>query len=106
MSWKNIHENDKGVRLELTVTDTNGTALDISSFTTKKYVFVDPIETVSEVTASFVSDGSDGKLFYILSDGDIDTDGEWKVAARLEKVDTRITSVFQSFVVMKNHEVA
>lgn len=91
MSWENIQVDDFGWIGKLTLKQ-DGTAVDISSYTTKQFVLRDPDGTAAVKTADFDSDGTDGILKYTILTGDIDAAGNWKVAARIAKVGSEITS--------------
>lgn len=75
-----LHNNDIAVTLILTVYE-DGSALDISSASSLQFFLREPTGAVTTVTASFNSDGTDGKLKYDTVDGDIDTDGRWELQA-------------------------
>ena len=71
-----------GVTFQLTITE-NGSALDVSGATTKRFDFKKPDGTVVPKEAVFVSDGTDGKLKYVSLADDIDTKGVWRLQAYL-----------------------
>lgn len=78
MSVENqIHVNDIGTIFRLTITDENGTAVDISGATTKTIYFRAPDNTLLTKAGSFYTDGTDGILQYTTVSGDIDQVGEW-----------------------------
>lgn len=91
MSWENIHVDDYGWTGRLRMVQ-NGVAVDVSSFTTLKYVLRSPAGIVVEKTASFDTDGINGWLKYIFLVGEIDEIGEWSVEARLTKTGSQLTS--------------
>jgi hypothetical protein len=92
MSWENIQVDDFGWVGRLTLKQ-DGTAVDISSYTTKQFFFVNPSGTASSAkTADFDSDGTDGKLKYTILTGEIDTAGNWNVFARIAKASTELTT--------------
>ena len=91
MSWDNINEDDFGHIGKLTCKE-DGSAADISTYTTKQFVMTDPAGAATIKTAAFDSDGSDGILKYTLIDGDIDLSGNWQVQARIIKAGVEITS--------------
>ena len=74
-----IHANDVGPIIEIDITD--GTSpVDIS--TAEAAVFVASFKGVSkQFTAAFVTDGTDGKLFYVIGAGDFDQPGGWELQA-------------------------
>jgi hypothetical protein len=91
MSWENIHVDDYGQVGKLTCQQ-DGSAVDISSYTTLQFILTDPDGTAATKTAAFDSDGTDGILKYTLADGDIDSAGRWRVQARVSKAGAEITS--------------
>ena len=70
-----------------TVMDVDGiTPLDISSYTgTKELALVRPEQGEELVTASFNSDGTDGKLKYTIASGKLDRTGPWRRNAKIQK---------------------
>jgi hypothetical protein len=94
--FSEIHANDYGYLMKLTIVQ-NGVAVDISSYTTRKYLLTDPGGTVAEKTVAFDDDGLDGVLTYTVQAADIDEGGSWKVQARLEKTGVRLTSQHHTF---------
>ena len=75
-----IRLNDIGTTFKMTV-KSGDTAEDISSATTKEYIFSKPDGTTVTKTAQFDSDGTDGILSYTTVDGDTDLVGVWKYHA-------------------------
>jgi hypothetical protein len=79
-----IHKGDIGTVFELTITETTGTVVDVSTATSKSILFQKPDKTKVSKTATFTTDGSDGKIQYTAVDGDIDTIGEWSMQGYVE----------------------
>lgn len=80
MAQDEIHVGDIGTSFVATIQD--GTSvIDISGATTIELIFEDPAGTSFTKTASFVTDGTDGKMEYVtVSDDDIiDAEGFWKI---------------------------
>ena len=100
MSWNNIQVDDYGWVGKLTLKQ-DGTAVDISSYTTLQFILTNPVEVATVKTAAFDSDGTDGVLKYTIADGDIDTVGNWRVQARISKVGSEITSDSIRFIVQE-----
>ena len=71
-----IHQSDIGVILQFTVQEA-GTAVNISTASTKTIKLVKPDDSVLSKAGSFTTDGSDGKLQYTTVSGDLDTAGTW-----------------------------
>jgi hypothetical protein len=74
--------NDIGTKFLLTIQDT-GTAVDLSTTTAKTIKFRKPSGTVLTKTASFNTDGVDGKIYYTSVSGDLNEVGRWTVQAVL-----------------------
>lgn len=96
MAWDNITLGDYGFEGRLTLTQ-DGTAQDISSYTTRQFLFVSPAGTSVTKTATFLTDGADGILKYIFQDGDISDAGVWTVSAQISKTGVRLTSSHHIF---------
>lgn len=100
MAVDNIHVDDFGWLLKLRIVQ-DGSAVDISSYTTRSFILRDPTGTTATKTATFTTDGSDGWLQYTTQDGDVDRVGMWSVAARISKTGTELTSEAISFPVLE-----
>ena len=76
-----------GEALSLTVVDKNGQAIDISSYTTAITVVVRDPQTLKTLSysASFVTDGTNGKIQFVPATGDLDRAGLWEGQIVLEK---------------------
>lgn len=84
---KGIVVGQYGESISLTVVDKNGSAVDISSYTSGTTVTLrDPfsLKTLS-YAGSFVSDGTDGKVKFTPASGDIDRSGTWEGQIELTK---------------------
>ena len=79
-----VHNGDIGTIFRLTITDTSGTAIDVSTATTKYIYFQDPSGARMQKTASFFTDGTDGKIQYTSVSGDIDSVGTWQIQGYVE----------------------
>jgi hypothetical protein len=103
MSYENIINGNFGWVAKVTFyeVDEDGvwTAKDISDYTTKQLLFVDPDDASTTKTALFHTDGTDGILRYVTISGDIDQAGEWQVFGRILKTGASITSEPVSFTV-------
>lgn len=100
MSWTDIHLGDYGFVGRLTLTE-DGTAVNISTYTTKEFVIEKPDETTMTVDADFATNGTDGILEYVFADGDIDQAGLWTVRAIIEKTGVHISSAKHKFAVQE-----
>lgn len=76
-----IHVGDVGTQFTLTITDANNVSavFDISAATLLQMTFVRGDGTSITVTASFVTNGTDGKMQYVSILGDIAVSGNWQV---------------------------
>ena len=85
---KGIVVSQYGEAISLTVVDKNGQAIDISAYTTAITVYLRDPQTLKLVTctASFITNGTDGKIQFIPAAGDIDRDGIWEGQIKMEKV--------------------
>ena len=79
-----VHNGDVGTIFRLTITDTAGTAIDVSTATTKYIYFQDPLGNKTQKTAAFTTDGKDGKIQYATIAGDIDKVGTWQIQGYIE----------------------
>ena len=70
--------NDIKLRLILTVVE-DGAALNISTCTSKTISLQSPSGVTTSFTASFLTDGSEGKIYYDTVSGDISSAGLWKI---------------------------
>jgi len=77
-----IHVNDIGTQIILTVLE-DGAAYDISSATTLQIIIKKPDTTTLTKTASFFTDGTDGKMVYISVSGDFDVPGYYKIQGKV-----------------------
>jgi hypothetical protein len=98
MSFTDIHVDDFGWVAKLTLQQ-DAVTLDISSYTTKQIILVDPANAATTKTATFDTDGTDGVLKYTILDGDIDAVGRWHIFARVAKTGVELTSEAVRFTV-------
>ena len=97
-----IHQNDIGTEIRVQINDCNNNALDISAADTKVIVFKKPNGESISRAASFVTNGSDGLLYYIIADGDLDQVGSWKIQGVVTVGAYIWHSNFESFKVLRN----
>jgi hypothetical protein len=83
MSNHEIHLNDLGTDFIATLRD--GEALvDISTQTTLEFLALPPSPAVLKTwAASFVTDGTDGQMHYVIQSGDLDVAGDWQIQAHV-----------------------
>jgi len=78
-----IHKGDIGTKLILTILD-DGEAVDISACTSKEIMFEKADKTIMTKTASFRTDGTDGKIFWMTTlVTDLDLPGQWKIQGKI-----------------------
>jgi hypothetical protein len=81
-----IQKDAIGAIIELTIQQ-KGSIINISSASaTKQIILKKPDNTKLTKTASFTTDGTDGKLQYITIAGDIDQIGDWQAQAYIVMV--------------------
>lgn len=78
-----IYVGDVGTTLELTVKNAAGTVQDISTASTKQIIITSPSGVTLTKTASFTTNGTDGKIKYVTISGDISAPGEWTMRGHL-----------------------
>lgn len=89
MAVVEVHKGDIGTTFMVTIKDENDTVKDISAYTTRQLLFRKPDgSTVLTKTASFYTDGTDGKIYYTTVSGDLDTVGIWRLQAYLHNGST------------------
>lgn len=78
-----IHVGDVGTRFTVTVTDDGGVPVDVSTATTKELKLRPPSGSTLQRAAAFVTDGSNGRLYYDTVAGDLSAPGEWELQAHV-----------------------
>jgi hypothetical protein len=79
-----IHTGDIGTRFLFTIQDCDSaSAVDVSSASSIEIVFKKASGTSLVVTGAFLTDGTDGKVYYDTASGDIDSVGYWKVQGKV-----------------------
>ena len=101
MAEENIHVNDVGTIFRLTLLDTASEPLDVSGATVT-FIFLSPGGRRFEKTASYVTDGTDGKVQYVSTSGDIDEVGRWQYQAKVTVGSNHWASEIIIFKVKKN----
>lgn len=83
MAVNEIHLNDVGTRLGVTVKE-GGSVVDISGATaTKQIKLYKPSGTTVTKDADFTTDGTDGKMEYVTVADDLDEVGVWRIQGYL-----------------------
>lgn len=98
-TWTNIHEDDYGWIGKLRIVQ-DTVVQDISTYTTRQFIFRKPSGTVVTKTATFTTDGADGYLQYTMESGVVDEVGGWQVQARISKTGAALTSARLKFEVV------
>lgn len=81
----NIHVGDTGTIFLATVYKQDGTVLDtLGDATDMELILTNPSGVSSSHVPLLYTDGTDGKLYYELADGDIDMKGKWSYQIKLE----------------------
>jgi hypothetical protein len=95
-----IHKADIGTIFRLTIVDTDGDAIDVSTASVKYIYFRKPDGTLVKETAAFYTDGSDGIIQYTSVSGDIDTIGDWQVQGYVETTDGKFFTEIAEFTAL------
>ena len=82
MAANEIHKDDVGIQFRITVNE-DGSAKNLSGFSTLQLIFKKPSGSKLTKTASFLTDGTDGIITYTSASGDLDEDGNWFIQARI-----------------------
>jgi hypothetical protein len=102
MTCCDIKLGDWGTTLTFNVLYCNNTAVDISFSTSKHVIFKKPSGNKVVKDATFVTNGTDGKLQYVVESGVFDEIGVWKVQASVYAPNGGWKSDVQSFKVEDN----
>lgn len=78
-----MREYDIGVELLVTLTNSSGTAFDVSTATTIQFKFRKPSGTEISRTGVLDSGGTDGKVRYVTIEDDLDEIGIWRYQVRI-----------------------
>lgn len=81
MAAGEIHVGDIGTVIIFTITDQDGAIVDVSTASTKQVFLRRPSGSVLTKTASFTTNGTDGKIQYTTISGDINMAGNWYAQA-------------------------
>ena len=82
MAENEIHLNDVGTIIEVTITE-EGSVVDISNATTQELILKDPKGNIKTKTTSFTTNGEDGKMQFTSIITDFDRQGVWRIQAHL-----------------------
>lgn len=96
-------KDDEGVPFGVILYDENyDTIANISSATTKDFIFRKPSGTLTTVSGIFVTDGSDGKLYYTFATNDLSEVGTYAAQCRLIMGTKKLRSSIVNFRVFDN----
>lgn len=98
----NPQKNAIGVVITLTILDEAGAVRNVSSATTKEIVFEKPDNTTVTKTATFTTNGTDGKIYYTTATNDLDLAGLWQIQARVAGTGYDIKSQLANMIVEGN----
>ena len=101
MPANEIHLNDVGTKFLVTITD-GSSAVDVSSASTKQIIIQKPSGTKITGTATFNSDGTDGKIHYVAIADDLDEAGSYKLQGKVIISDGTFYTDITSFKVYRN----
>ena len=101
MPANEIHLNDIGTKFLVTITD-GSSAVDVSTASTKQIIIKKPSGSKLTKTASFNSDGSDGKIYYTTVTDDLDEAGSHKLQGKVIISDGTFYTDIQTFKVYRN----
>lgn len=101
MAAEEIHALDQGTQIRLTVYD-GADLVDLSGSSSKVIKFEKPDGTDVEKTASFLTDGTDGIIYYTTESGFLDAEGVWKMQAILGFSTSQFRSDVKKFRVYSN----
>jgi hypothetical protein len=109
MAENEFHVNDIGSRLLITVVDEEGTAVDLSSFTSgsgSMTVWIVPKgQSLLEVTPQLLTDGSDGKMYYDIVAGMLSVKGIYRVQVFLVNSSGQWHTSIVEFTVSENLKI-
>ena len=77
-----IHVNDTGTKFLATIKD-DSEIVDVSSAISVTMMFKKPDDEVVQKAGVFDSDGTDGKIYYSTTVGDLDEAGQYKLQAKV-----------------------
>ena len=101
MSVEEIHVGDIGTVLEITIYDGDA-IVDISGATVKQIKLRKPSGSVVTKTASFSTNGQDGKVRYVTQDNDLNEHGYWQIQGYVELGGGEWHTNVEDFLVHKN----
>ena len=101
MPANEIHLNDVGTKFLVTITD-GSSAVNVSTASTKQIIIKKPSGSKLTKTASFNSDGTDGKIYYTTVADDLDEAGSHKLQGKVIISDGTFYTDITTFKVHRN----
>jgi len=101
MAADEIHLNDIGTVFEATIMD-GAVVVDISTATTKQLILRGPNGISKTKSASFTTNGTDGKLRYVTVANDLNVTGQWSWQAYVVLSNGAWHSDVAEFIVHEN----
>ena len=96
-----IHLDDVGTRFEVTIKD-DGVVVDISAASVKEIIFKRQNGSLLTKSASFTTDGTDGRIDYTTVSGDLTQVGIWNIQAKITLGSGTWRSEVEEFEVFDN----
>ena len=96
-----VHRGDIGTIFRLSIVDTDGEVVDVSTATVKYIYFQKPTAVNVKKTAAFYTDGTDGIIQYTTIANDIAESGTWSVQGYVETTLGKFFTVKSTFQVYK-----
>jgi len=96
------HVDDYGTPFTLTIYDYSNTVLDLSNSLTRQIIFIDPDNSKTITTGSFVTDGTDGKITYTAASGLLNAAGDWGIQGKIVFANGSWSTEVQGFKVLAN----
>lgn len=94
-----IFTGNFGMTETVLFTNDQGVAINISGATTKSIVFTKPDGSEVTKSATFTTDGADGKIYYNVDSALYDSAGQWQIRGQVSATSFAYTSESASFFV-------
>lgn len=97
-----IHLNDYGTDIEVTIKNCDGSIVDISN-ASLQIVLVPPTDSPPIIAPMvFSTDGTDGMAYYTIQEGDINMTGTWELQVRIQFVSSFYNTSIGKLKVLRN----
>lgn len=98
-----IHIGDVGTRFMFTIQDCDtAVPVDVSTAASVEIIFKKADGSTLNASGAFLTDGTDGKVYYDTVDEDVDKVGYWKVQGVVNFTDGKFYSDIHKFQVFDN----